>query len=228
MKKIITTVLLAALLLSLFSMTAFAEAPTEGGIYGITVTSAFSETAAVEALDEAGAAVTKTSADIDGAKADFYPNSVQLKVTLSGVKAGDYYLILAQNAEGVPTEANIAYIDQVTAEGTSVSFKVYPGKLDAGTTYYVYRSSNEDERALVLSFKYYVAYKRGDVDESGKVNASDALLVLQYAAKLTDLTTNQQLAADVDKSGKANASDALMILQYAAKLLNQDTWEFNK
>ena len=221
MKKIITTVLLAALLLSLFSMTAFAEAPTEGGIYGITVASA---TAAVEALDEAGAAVTKTSADIDGAKADFYPNSVQLKVTLSGVKAGNYYLILAQNDDSdTPVEDNIVYIDQITAEGTSVSFKVYPGKLDAGTTYYVYCSSNEDERALVLSFKYYVAYTLGDVKVDGMLDADDALLVLKAAAGLETLTGNQIYAADVyakpnstAPDGLIDATDALLILQAAA------------
>ena len=214
MKKIITTVLLAALLLSLFSMAAIAaDAPTEGGIYGITVTSAFSETAAVEALDEAGAAVTKTSAEINGAAADFYPNSVQLKVTLSGVKAGDYYLILAQNAEGVPTEDNIAYIDQITAEGTSVSFKVYPGKLDAGTTYYVYRSSNEDERALVLSFQYYVAYKLGDVNEDKAVNATDALWILQNYAGNREFSANQKLAGDVNHDKAVNATDALWVLQ---------------
>lgn len=227
MKKIITTVLLAALLLSLFSMAAFAaDAPTDGGIYDVKVDAAFSATATVEALDETGTAVTKSSAAIDGSTVDFYAKAVQLKVTLSGVTAGDYYLILAQNATGVPTEDNIVYIDQVTAEGTSVTFKVYPGKLEAGTTYYVYRSSNKETSALVLSFKYYVAYTLGDVDESGKVNASDALLVLQFAAKLTDLSANQQLAADVDKSGKANASDALMILQYAANLLDHDTWKY--
>ena len=214
MKKIITTVLLAALLLSLFSMAAIAaDAPTEGGIYGITVTSAFSETAAVEALDEAGAAVTKTSAEINGKEADFYPNSVQLKVTLSGVKAGDYYLILAQNAEGVPTEDNIAYIDQITAEGTSVSFKVYPGKLDAGTTYYVYRSSNEDERALVLSFQYYVAYKLGDVNEDKAVNATDALWILQNYAGNREFSANQKLAGDVNHDKAVNATDALWVLQ---------------
>ena len=189
MKKIITTVLLAALLLSLFSMAAFAaDAPTDGGIYDITVADS---NATVVALDETDATVKAKDPkpEIDGKEVIFYPKAVKLKVTLSGVTAGDYYLILAQDAEGKPTEDNIVYIDQVTAEGTSVTFKVYPGKLDAGTTYYVYRSSNKETSALVLSFKYYVAYTLGDVDESGKVNASDALLVLQFAAKLTDPTT---------------------------------------
>ncbi len=228
MKKIITTVLLAALLLSLFSMAAFAaDAPTDGGIYDVKVDAAFSATATVEALDETGTAVTKSSAAIDGSTVDFYAKAVQLKVTLSGVTAGDYYLILAQNATGVPTEDNIVYIDQVTAEGTSVTFKVYPGKLEAGTTYYVYRSSNKETSALVLSFKYYVAYMKGDVYVDEMIDTTDALYVLLACVdKFPDITPNQELAADVDEDGFITTTDALWILQACVGHRDPDTWAY--
>lgn len=64
-----------------------------------------------------------------------------------------------------------------------------------------------------------LVYDLGDVDVSGVIDASDALNVLKYAAKISTLEEVQLGVADVDKSGNVDATDALYILQYAAKII---------
>jgi len=56
----------------------------------------------------------------------------------------------------------------------------------------------------------------GDVNEDGKIKASDAVLVLKYVAGNIELTDSQKLAADTSKDGKVKASDAVLILKYVA------------
>lgn len=61
----------------------------------------------------------------------------------------------------------------------------------------------------------------GDVDNSGKVNAIDASLVLEHYSKVstgqsTGFDDTQKKAADVDKNGSINAVDASQILSYYA------------
>ena len=68
----------------------------------------------------------------------------------------------------------------------------------------------------------------GDVDRNESVDAADALEVLKYAAKLTDMEDIQKLAADVNKDLLIDASDALDILKYAAKLIVSDETEIGK
>lgn len=66
-----------------------------------------------------------------------------------------------------------------------------------------------------------IAYELGDVDDNGKVDATDALLVLKHAAKLSKLDDIQKLSADVTKDDRIDATDALMILKYAARIINR-------
>ena len=59
----------------------------------------------------------------------------------------------------------------------------------------------------------------GDVDANGVVDASDAMLILQYDAHLIELTDAQLAVADVDANGVVDASDAMRILQYDAHII---------
>ncbi len=59
----------------------------------------------------------------------------------------------------------------------------------------------------------------GDVNESGAVDASDALLVLQHVVRLTILPDNLLTVADTNIDGAVDASDALEILRYTVKLI---------
>ena len=59
----------------------------------------------------------------------------------------------------------------------------------------------------------------GDVNGDGKVNSTDAVLILRYAAQLgVDI---DMAAADVNGDGKINSTDAVLILRYAAQLITK-------
>jgi hypothetical protein len=61
----------------------------------------------------------------------------------------------------------------------------------------------------------------GDVDGSGKVDSTDARLVLQFAVKKIAPTALDLEVADVDGSGKIDSTDARIILQYAVKKIDK-------
>jgi hypothetical protein len=104
----------------------------------------------------------------------------------------------------------------------------YTDKTTATITNYTISGYNKDkigEQTITISlsgktatFKVYVCPNRGDIDNSGKIDAGDARLVLRYAAKLDKPNEAVIKAMDCDKDGKVNASDARKILRYVAKL----------
>ena len=57
----------------------------------------------------------------------------------------------------------------------------------------------------------------GDLNGDGNVNSSDARLALRAAAKLENLTPEQQKAGDMDGDGKVTSADAREMLKKAAK-----------
>ncbi len=64
-------------------------------------------------------------------------------------------------------------------------------------------------------------YDIGDINQDTRIDASDALLVLQNSVGLAELTPMQYELADVSLADKINAVDALMILQYSVGLLSR-------
>lgn len=75
------------------------------------------------------------------------------------------------------------------------------------------------EAALAAVIVVDVTY--GDLNDDGKIDAKDALMVLRAAVGKLDLTEDQQLAGDVDSSGKLDAVDALLILRKAVNKLDK-------
>lgn len=61
--------------------------------------------------------------------------------------------------------------------------------------------------------------KIGDLNNDSKINSSDALLTLQAATGIVNLTQEQRSFADVNKDSKVNSQDALLILQFATNLI---------
>lgn len=61
----------------------------------------------------------------------------------------------------------------------------------------------------------------GDVNDDGQINASDALLVLQYSVKLVELNEHRLEFANVDREKNVDAADALAILQYSVGLIDR-------
>ena len=167
-----------------------------------------------------GTAVTAQTVTIDGAEETLYAGAEKVTLTYDGAQDGSYYLVMALNdATALPTESNIAYIDQKTADGGTVTFDVYPGKLEAGKTYTVYLTSNDgvlDTMTEKGSFRYYVPYKLGNVndDADGIVDVSDVALLLNHIVENVTLTGNQFLAADVVQDNILDVNDAAKILNY--------------
>lgn len=59
----------------------------------------------------------------------------------------------------------------------------------------------------------------GDIDQNGKVEAADALAVLQYVVHLKTFDSVQLERADTDGNGVVDAYDALRILQYVVFII---------
>ena len=155
---------------------------------------------------------------------DFYAGAETVTVTYSGAVNGAFYLLIVTNTETTtPQDADIVYIDQLTATDAGVTFTVYPPMLDNGT-YYVYLSSSAGEKlgssglTKIGAFRSFAPYLRGDVDENGSLSVNDALYVLECVADKRTLSGYAALAADADGDGDVSASDALYILQAVAHI----------
>lgn len=151
---------------------------------------------------------------------------MRFDVTLTGLTANAQYLLLVVQGEkgtgtAIPTADNIVYIDQTADSGGSITFNAYPSRLTTGH-YCVYVVGSDRTYSAATpdaQFDYYLPYTLGDVNDNGKIQANDALLVLRHVAKLVTLDETAQLAADVNGNGKIQANDALLILRYVAKLI---------
>lgn len=60
--------------------------------------------------------------------------------------------------------------------------------------------------------------KKGDVNANGKIDASDARLILRFSAGLEKFSQTQQKNADVNGDGKVSAADARKVLRASANL----------
>ena len=156
-----------------------------------------------------------------------YEDAVMVQVDVTDAVVGNYYLVMVlSDNSGTPTEDNIVYIDQVTAEDTTVTFQAYPSELAAGKTYYVYISSTTEGLHQVGSYKAYstVPYVLGDVNSDTAVNSTDAQWILQHTVSLRQppLTAIQQKAADVNKDDALNSTDAQWVLQASVGLRDKE------
>ena len=221
-KQLLRMSLLAAVFTVLLCVGALAEEPTMPGIYydeqdiasGVTVTPGG----------------TPGSANIGGQDYTFYSDAEQMSVTLDSTQENtitdrEQYVIFVTDAQGVPTEDNLVYINQEAASGNAVTFStVYPSKLEKDKTYYVYITGGTrtfDADAPVAVFQYYEPYTLGDVDGNKLVTVGDVTRLMQYLAKMPDkeLTGVRLKAADADRSGQVTVGDVTKLMQYLAGIV---------
>lgn len=216
MKRLLRSLLLGAILSALLCVGALAAdgEPVKGGIYNIT------GSVTLTPKDASGSSIPAgTDTSISG---DYYANAVKFEVKAEKLAENQQYLLLVLkggadgSAPGVPTADNIAYIDQMAATETGVSFTAYPKELTKGT-YYVYlvgggTAFNAEKPAA--TFQYDKKYKLGDVDENNRITTSDAVEILQSIVGKKTLTETQRFAADVDGNNSITAGDAVYILQF--------------
>lgn len=215
MKRLLRSLLLGAILSALLCVGVLAadSESVKGGIYNIK-----SSNVTLTPNTEA------TKDTVDGTEyTDYYANAVKFDVKAENLTKDQQYLLLVLkgnadgSAPGVPTADNIAYIDQAAAQNGSVSFAAYPKELTKGT-YHVYlvgggTAFNAAEPDA--TFQYDKKYTLGDVNDDGKINAIDAVLILRAAIGKTELTDIQQKAADVNEDKSVNALDAVVVLRKA-------------
>lgn len=215
MKRRILALLLAVLTLTALTAAAFAaDTPETLGAFNLKGSKGYN--------------LTVVGTEATGG---FYAGANRFTLTCDGLD-GNYSLVLllkegedqADGTEGVPTPTvyNLQYIDQQNINAAKeATFDLFPKSLEKGV-YNVYVSTDRVKLEKVASFEYGTkpAYKLGDVNEDEKITTSDALLVLQHAAQLTELEGTQALSADVNADGKITTSDALRILQYAAEIIH--------
>ena len=219
MKRLLRSLLLGAILSALLCVGALAadSESVKGGIYNISENTDVTLTP----KDASGSSIPAgTDTSISG---DYYANAVKFEVKAEKLAENQQYLLLVLkggadgSAPGVPTADNIAYIDQAAAQNGSVSFTAYPKELTKGT-YHVYlvgggTAFNAAEPDA--TFQYDKKYTLGDVNDDGKINAIDAVLILRAAIGKTELTDIQQKAADVNEDKSVNALDAVVVLRKA-------------
>lgn len=201
MKRRILALLLAVLTLTMLTISAFAEDTEVLGVYNVT------------------GPLTVKNGTQDGS---FYKDADTFELNCTGLTGAYSLVLLLEGDKAVPTESNIQYIDQTSIKGGAVTFTLKPKALTEGT-YNIYISTTDKALEKVASFKYGTkpAFELGKVNDD-YIDSRDALLVLQYAAKVDgcELNATQLLAADVNKDGVVDSRDALLILQYAAKLID--------
>ena len=165
-------------------------------------------------------------------------NNVTLKT--SRVTQGDSYNAVAQYSDKFDLYDVSFYKDdqKVNFDGNAVVRIPVKEGLD-GTKCKVYYNNNgqfTDMNAVykdgymefeTTHFSKYVVVEgtlpttaMGDVNEDGKVDFLDAIMVLRYDAEIIQLTDNQMRAAEVNKDGKVDFLDAIMILRYDAEIID--------
>ena len=121
----------------------------------------------------------------------------------------------------------------VTMNVSAKYFKVIPIKV-AGLTFAefkaMFKTAPEVKSADTDSVKTsdsadvngeaYIIILLGDIDGNGKINATDARLILRIAAKLDSATDTKLLAGDLNGDGKISAGEARSALRFAARLEN--------
>lgn len=144
-----------------------------------------------------------------------------LTLTKTGLTSGGMYLVLVlKGTDTVPTESNILYINQATADETgTVTFgNVYPSSLVDST---VYLSGTELD-GLTKMGEIDLKVMLGDISNDGNCDAVDATFILQNVVGGSGSFTDQQkMAADVNGDGYVDAVDATLILQKIVGLISK-------
>ena len=97
----------------------------------------------------------------------------------------------------------------ITAAGLEYYIEAFDGVSSAF-------KGSEDSPYTVAVREEISADALGDVNGDGKINALDALLILQARNDLINLNAEQFARADLDGDGELSAKEALRILQYAS------------
>ena len=138
---------------------------------------------------------------------------------------------------------NYVVTDTTSSEDIEIAW-IVPSGADINEEYgnlqfgYWYGGQGETELSSVTLKSVEVFYKTeetaltanlyGDVDESGKVDVMDVILLNKALFGKADMTPQGMANADVDLDGKPTFTDSLNIMRLIVKLLSQDDFPLSK
>lgn len=216
MKKL-SAVLAIVLVLALLTPAALAAGTqTTPVVYGLKVERGYN----VSFKTASGSAVETATGTVGTSTGTVYKGAAKLELSFSGAEGVQYAVFLLKD-NTVPTQSSIKYIDQ--SSGSNIKFTVYPNNLSETGDYKLYVSSTSTGYVKVASFSVTsdwteAEYVLGDVNGDGKIDAIDALMVLQASVGLISLTSTEYQAANVIVDNTVDAIDALAILQKSVGL----------
>lgn len=164
-----------------------------------------------ESVQKDAAAMSSVSAHI-GTIVSGTPKKAVFQNLASGAS---YVLLVVKDADAADLLApdNLLYIAQDNADSDGNLTCKYIPRANESCTALAFGSD------IPVDIDDPVAY--GDVDGNGAIEASDALIILQFVVKLKIANEQQTVAADVDGNGRVEASDALALLQKVVKLIEK-------
>lgn len=230
MKRWLKTLMLAGVFAMLLCGSALASDAAKMGMYDLKIEPEFASNVAVEfQTKDHGEATpesvvlrkieTTESVSINAERVSLTVNNQTGSECLVFILKGNTAeAVLGAGGVPVPTQGNIAYIDQKTG-AASVTFDLYPKGLDSGKTYTICMATTSEGIKKVGTFKYYSSYRLGDIDYDGVIKTIDATNTLKMSAKKKTPTELEWLAADADCDGKSKIStfDATLVLRASAK-----------
>ena len=148
----------------------------------------------------------------------FNANNLSMTLTKTGLTPGGMYLVLVlKGTDTAPTESNILYINQATADekGTVTFDNVYPSSLVDST---VYLSGTGLDGLTKMGF-IDLQVMLGDVNGDNIIDVGDAIVLLRYIAGLeSEIGAEALAAADVNGDNIIDVGDAMELLRNIAGL----------
>ncbi len=137
--------------------------------------------------------------------------------------AAVYDITLEKNGVRIQPNGKIEVSIDAPKNSDGSKFTVLRGESDG--TFTDMKATFKDGKLTFMTdhFSTYVVVenkiKLGDVNGDGKINVTDAILILRYNAEIETLTGSQKAAADVTGDKQVNTKDAIDILRYDAQLI---------
>lgn len=140
--------------------------------------------------------------------------SLKTVVIKNGISVIDNFAFLhCESLEAIAIPKSVTKVGKQAFSGCESLKDVYYGDTEDQWNKIDIKESNDE---LTGGNIHYVNDdKKGDVNVDGKINSSDALMVLQHAVGMLELNPKQVATADATKDCIVNSSDALFILQIA-------------
>lgn len=168
----------------------------------------------------ASAVVFAMSATAMAADATYSSGTITTNADLSAVADGKQVtIIVTEKGKDVnPANDDILYINQVSKDATTfATIPVDPTKIDSTKDYVIKIGGETLSSIITINLKGSggsTGYILGDINNSGEVNVSDAVGIVNHITGDAVLTGDALKAADTNADSDVNVSDAVNVVKY--------------